>query len=454
MGKIHRLSIQELPADLTPDNLPESLYDLPHFVLLESSLGGRYTIAAWEPSKVLAVSGDSTSFFKMLRDELLQSPAVEATDWPFTGGWIGYLGYGLYSELEPKVPPRKSDLIPKAVMAYYDHFYLFDHRDQKAFLCSAAMTPAADSWSPRGLFDAASRVQEGADRRAPAFGCRPPLKDAGEEFRRGRKESAAGVYLDQIQRIKDLIAAGDCYQVNLSQKFTVPIEESAFEIYRRLRQASPSPYAAYLNLGNAQILSSSPECFLSVDGRRIVTRPIKGTRPRGETDIEDATLKEELAMSEKDRAELLMITDLERNDLGRVCTPGSVRVTDLAKVETYPQVHHLVSTIEGELAEGRDLVDLLQATFPGGSITGAPKIRAMQVIRDLEPHAREVYCGAIGYLSTNGKSQFNVAIRTMVVKNGEAHFWSGGGIVADSDPEAEYREILVKAEGLKKALGR
>jgi para-aminobenzoate synthetase component 1 len=183
-----------------------------------------------------------------------------------------------------------------------------------------------------------------------------------------------------------------------------------------------------------------------------MTRPIKGTRPRGKNGVDDAALKEQLLSSPKDRAELLMITDLERNDLGRVCRTGSVRVRDLKTVETYPQVHHLVSTIEGELEDGRDLVDLLKATFPSGSVTGAPKVRAMQIIRELEPHAREVYCGAIGYVSLNGKAQFNVAIRTMVVKEGTAHFWSGGGIVADSDPENEYEETLIKARGLIGAL--
>jgi para-aminobenzoate synthetase component 1 len=259
-------------------------------------------------------------------------------------------------------------------------------------------------------------------------------------------------YLAQISKIKNLIAAGDCYQVNLSQKFAVPVHQPPALIYQHLRAVSPSPYAAYLNLGDAQILSSSPELFLELDGRRVITRPIKGTRPRGADSLEDAKLKEELSLSVKDRAELLMITDLERNDLGRVCRPGSVRVSALRTVESYPQVHHLVSTIEGDLGENRDVVDVLKATFPGGSITGAPKIRAMQVIRELEPHAREIYCGAIGYVSLNGKAQFNVAIRTMAVKDGQAHFWSGGGIVADSDPQAEYEETLVKARGMIRAL--
>lgn len=394
-------------------SLPQELFESPYFFLLESSLGGRYTIAAWEPSKVIIGHPGDTGFFETLRKELRQSPAVDAPDLPFCGGWIGYLGYELYSELEPKVPERKPDLIPKAVFCFYDRYYLYDHLQEKVCAFRPSEKPATAA--PKSNFERSG-------------------------------------YLSAVRQIKKYIAAGDCYQVNLSQKFTATVSQPSAHVYQRLRAVSPSPYAAYLNLGDAQILSSSPESFLSVEGRRVVTRPIKGTRPRGRNDVEDAALKEELSTSAKDRAELLMITDLERNDLGRVCAPGSIRVADLAKVETYPQVHHLVSTIEGELAQGRDIVDLLQAMFPGGSITGAPKIRAMQIIRELEPHARDVYCGAIGYVSLNGKAQFNVAIRTMVVKDGQATFWSGGGIVADSDPEKEYEETMTKAKGMIEAL--
>ena len=420
--------------------LDPSFFDRPHFVLLESSLGGRYTIAAWEPREILEAR-EGRSFLDEFRKRLAASPKIEAPDLPFAGGWIGYLGYELYDEILPKVESRPVTLLPKAVMAYYDRFYLYDHWNQRTHEVSLPGKGDPLEW-PRTLFEPHPAFRE---KSRPIFGRVPQAMEAGP-LSRSR-------YLEQVALVKELIARGDCYQVNLSQKFETPVSQPSPFIYQRLRETSPSPYAAYLNLGDAQILSSSPELFLEIDGSRIVTRPIKGTRPRGSAASEDARLKNELAASEKDRAELLMITDLERNDLGRVCRPGSVRVSELRTVESYPQVHHLVSTIEGKIAEGRDVVDVLKATFPGGSITGAPKIRAMQVIRDLEPHAREVYCGAIGYVSANGKVQFNVAIRTMVLKEGQAHLWSGSGIVADSDPEKEYEETLVKTKGMMVAVG-
>jgi para-aminobenzoate synthetase component 1 len=408
-------------------------FERPHFALLESSLGGRYSIAVSEPLDVIEAK-DGVSFLEEFQERLRRTPAVDAPDLPFAGGWIGYLSYELYPETVGKVPPRETTLLPKARFAFYDRFYLFDHARKEG------------SWYQGGS-------RRGGGRLSALFAGRSgglrvtPLPAGSPESNFTKAE-----YLAAVRKIREYIVAGDCYQVNLSQRFTAPLSEPAAAVYQRLRSLSPSPYAAFLNLGDSQILSASPECFLELDGRTVVTRPIKGTRPRGKDGARDAALKEELLASPKDRAELLMITDLERNDLGRVCRTGSVRVRDLRTVESFPQVHHLVSTIEGELENGRGVVDLLKATFPGGSITGAPKVRAMQVIRDLEPHAREVYCGAIGYVSRNGKAQFNVAIRTMAVKDGRAHFWSGGGIVADSDPEKEYEESLVKAQGMIAAL--
>lgn len=259
-------------------------------------------------------------------------------------------------------------------------------------------------------------------------------------------------YLQAIKKVKDYIAAGDCYQVNLSQRFEASCEIGSWEIYKRLRQTSPAPYAAYLNFGKTQILSSSPESFLKFERRQVTTRPIKGTRPRGASEKEDERLKKELLGSEKDRAELLMITDLERNDLGRVCRPGTIHVPKLARLESYAQVHHLVSTIRGELAPGKTAIDCLEAAFPGGSITGTPKIRAMQIIRELENVPRRFYTGAIGYLDTDGQGEFNVAIRTATIQAGRVQFHTGGGIVADSDPETEYGETLTKAKGIMEAL--
>jgi para-aminobenzoate synthetase component 1 len=252
-------------------------------------------------------------------------------------------------------------------------------------------------------------------------------------------------YRQAFERIQHYIQEGDCYQVNLAQRFATEASGDAWLAYRRLRQINPAPFSAYLNLPYAQILSSSPERFLEVRGGRVETRPIKGTRPRLRDPQADIAQAAELGASAKDRAENLMIVDLLRNDLGKVCIPGSVETTRLFQVESFVNVHHLVSTVTGELAPGLDALDLLRAAFPGGSISGAPKLRAMEIIEELEPNRRGVYCGSVGYIGYNGDMDTNIAIRTVVVANNQARFWAGGGIVADSEWRSEYQECLDKA---------
>ena len=338
-----------------------------------------------------------------------------------TGAAAGYLGYGLKRHIE-RLPDTVLDDggVPECYLAFYER---------------------ADRFDPRPLaFGAGS---------APRHS---PLDDSDEpppsNFTREGYETA-------VRRALDYIEAGDTYQVNLSQRFTTALEGDPFDAYVRLRDGNPAPFAAYLRLPEADVLSASPERFLRLDAasRRIETRPIKGTRPRGRTPGEDAALAAELQASEKDRAENVMIVDLERNDLGRVAQIGSVRVTELAALETFPGVFHLTSQVEARLREDRDAVDLLLATFPGGSITGAPKIRAMEIIDDLEPTARGVYTGAIGYFGFDGSLDLNIAIRTVVVKDRVASYQAGGGIVADSVPALEYEETLHKASAIRRALG-
>lgn len=256
-------------------------------------------------------------------------------------------------------------------------------------------------------------------------------------------------WMRRVERAQRYIAAGDIYQVNLTHTLRAawPGDPAAF--YPRLRAASPAPHACFLRLGDTAVLSASPECFLQIDGNRIVTKPIKGTRPRG---ADDAAIAAELRSSAKERAELVMITDLERNDLGQVCDYGSVRVTALCELQTFAQVHHLVSTIEGRLRPGVTPVQALRACYPGGSITGAPKKRAREIIAELEPAPRGIYTGALGYFGRDGSAVFNIAIRTLVVRGGRASYGVGAGIVADSDPAAEYDETLHKAAGLFAAL--
>jgi aminodeoxychorismate synthase component I len=256
-------------------------------------------------------------------------------------------------------------------------------------------------------------------------------------------------FMARVERAQEYIAAGDIYQVNLSHRFAAPWSGGdSFAFYRELRRCSPAPYAAFLSLPGRDVLSSSPELFLEINGRQIRTRPIKGTRPRRSDPEEDARSARELVASPKEQAELIMITDLERNDLGRVCDFGSVRASEVLKLERFAQVFHLVSTVEGSLRGDVDHVAALRACFPGGSITGAPKKRAMEIIAELEPVPRGLFTGGIGYFGFNGTSQFNIAIRTVVIESGEAHFHVGAGIVADSQPAAEWQETLDKAAGI------
>jgi para-aminobenzoate synthetase component 1 len=259
-------------------------------------------------------------------------------------------------------------------------------------------------------------------------------------------------YRRAFARVAAYIRDGDCYQVNLARRFAAPVAGHPWTLYRRLRRHNPGAHSAYVAFPGGAVLSSSPERFLRLRDGVAETRPIKGTAPRGATPEEDARLAAGLAASAKDRAENVMIVDLLRNDLGRTCLPGSIHVPELFAVERYAAVHHLVSTVRGTLAPGEDALSLLRGCFPGGSITGAPKVRAMEIIEELEPHRRGVYCGAIGYLGVDGAMDTNIAIRTLVVSGGSVRFWSGGGIVADSDPQAELAETEHKAAALRRAL--
>ena len=287
----------------------------------------------------------------------------------------------------------------------------------------------------------------------PDWSASPSCAVPGPAMRTARTDFLPGMdqeeWIRLVGRAKDYITAGDIYQVNLTHTLSAPWPEDPAEFYPRLRRASPAPYACFLRLGDTAVLSASPECFLHIDGRRIMTRPIKGTRPRG---ADDASMMEELLGSEKERAELIMITDLERNDLGQVCEFGSVRVTALCQLQSFAQVHHLVSEIEGKLRPEVTPVQAVRACYPGGSITGAPKKRAREIIAELEPTPRGIYTGAIGFFSRDGSAVFNIAIRTLVVRDGRATYGVGAGLVADSDPASEYKETLDKAAGLFAAL--
>ncbi|MCH7576393.1 MAG: aminodeoxychorismate synthase component I [Chloroflexi bacterium] len=402
-----------LDSVLADDRLGQnSFWGTDPFLILRSS---GTAIELWTRGGTHRFSGSPFETLRqLLRDYHHMGPARGAS-----GGAVGYFAYELKRFVE-KLPQHAADDLglPECYLCFYKRIARFDPRPL------AAAGSAVPRHSPMDSTDV------------------PP-----SSF------TSAG-YKGAVQRVRDYIFAGDIYQANLSQRFHLPLMNSPFDVYLQLRSHNPAPFSAYINLPEVQLLSASPERFLRFDpgNRRLQTRPIKGTRPRGRTEEEDEALARKLLASEKDRAENVMIVDLERNDLGRVAEIGSVRVTELASLETLPTVFHLASTVEATLREDRDVVDLLLATFPGGSITGAPKIRAMEIIDELEPTARSVYTGAIGYLGFDGSIDLNIAIRTILVRHGVAYFQAGGGIVADSDPEMEYQETLHKASALRDVL--
>jgi para-aminobenzoate synthetase component 1 len=321
----------------------------------------------------------------------------------------------------------------------YDWAVVVDHLERRAWLVGQGRDPDTDiKWD--ALVERFSSL--------PAEKARAPFRILSPVASNLTHED----YARAFRRIRGYIHDGDCYQVNLAQRFSAAAAGDPWLSYQRLRIINPAPYSAYLNTPYGQILSASPERFLKVEGGRVETKPIKGTRPRAGHPRLDAGLIEELRASEKDRAENLMIVDLLRNDLSKSCAPGTVKVPRLFDVESYATVHHLVSTVTGELRADRDALDLLRGSFPGGSITGAPKLRAMQIIEELEPQRRGVYCGAIGYVGFDGGMDVNIAIRTLVHSGGVIRFWAGGGIVADSRLEDEYQETFHKAAAMLKLL--
>jgi len=366
--------------------------------------------------------------------------AQDAVALPFAGGAIGYLGFELGREIE-RLPATTIDDVgaPDLAFGWYDAAVVEDCQHGRAWLVGR----------PDAVVRLRANLALGRDRAAtaPPSSGRTPL----------RANMSRERYLAGVDRARRYIEAGDIYQVNLSQRFSTLCSDSGFDLYGTLRRVSPAPFSAYLDLrdelSGVEILSSSPERFLLADGSYLETRPIKGTRPRGATEAADRALAAELLASSKDRAEHVMIVDLERNDLGRVARTGSVAVPELARLESYRQVHHLTSTVTAERRGGVGLEALLRATFPGGSITGAPKIRALEIIDELEPTVRGVYTGSIGYVSAHGRLDLNIAIRTITLADGVAHLHVGGAIVHDSEAEAEYTETLDKARGMARALG-
>ncbi|MEY3788887.1 MAG: aminodeoxychorismate synthase, component [Pseudomonadota bacterium] len=426
-----------------------SIADQPWSFFLDSgfpqSKQGRYDIMAADPVCTLVTMGDITEItrnnvtiqsnldpFDLVKAQLL--PHIAGfDDLPFNGGAIGYFSYDLARRLE-KLPVIANDAEKIADMAIgiYNWAVIVDHHQQKSFLVGHECSQ--QEWDDLIAQFNALPIQDNPD----TFEVTSAISSNMDK----------ALYTEAFNRIKQYLKEGDCYQVNLAQRFVAECEGNPWAAYLLLRQLNAAPFSCYLNLPDLQILSSSPERFLKLSKGLVETKPIKGTRPRKQDDIEDRLQIKLLENSKKDKAENLMIVDLLRNDISKTCKKGSVKVPVIFNIESYATVHHLVSTVTGQLADDQNALDLLKSCFPGGSITGAPKIRAMEIIEELEPNRRGVYCGAIGYIGFNGNMDTNIAIRTLVHSNNTIRFWAGGGIVYDSVVDDEYQESFDKASAM------
>ena len=501
-------TVIELTEAPDPVRCCEQLAGLPYRLFLDSAAPGvrlgRYSFLAADPIAVVRSKGPRTEWQNAAGSEwrdlssdvlaevgaLLQPYRCDEVDGlpPFQGGAAGYLAYDWGRVLERLPPSRHDDLaLPDALFGIYDWVIAWDHPASRDWLISSGMPALGEDARARRAEERATAVLERLRGQAPDASHAPNVAShepgvveshepgAGHPFRGAtshapsypvtggwwdprldvRSSFTRAAYLEAVARVREYILAGDIFQTNLSQRFEASLAEAPWALYRRMRTRNAAPFAAFFETPEVSIVSASPERFLRVDpGGKVETRPIKGTMPRGFGPEHDGALGQALSESAKDRAENLMIVDLMRNDLSRVCSPGTVRVPELFALEHYATVHHLVSTVVGELAPGRDGFDLLRAAFPGGSITGAPKVRAMEIIAELEPSQRSVYCGSLGYCSVTGALDTSIAIRTVIAPAGRdrVYFSAGGGIIADSDPEQEYRETLHKARGMIDAL--
>jgi len=451
--------LSELPYRADSSALFSAIAERPWAVFLDSCHPhipkGRFDILAADPYCTLSTFGPITEVrdaqggllrtspedpFELLRNALGEHQACDH-ELPFCGGALGWFGYDLGRRIE-RLPQLAVDAeaLPEMAIGLYDWAVVVDHQLRKSWLVAQGRDPRTRRqwWRLiRRFSQPAKNVQSGC------FRILGPVKS--------NLDRAA--YGNAFARIKRYILDGDCYQVNLAQRFSVAADGDGWQAYRDLRRLNPAPFAAYLNTPFGQVLSSSPERLLRLRGGIVETKPIKGTRPRGGTPEGDSAMAQELSFSDKDRAENLMIVDLLRNDVSRVCEPHSVKVPKLFALESYATVHHLVSTVTGRLRPEEDALSLLKACFPGGSITGAPKIRAMEIIEELEPNRRGVYCGSIGYIGFDGAMDSNIAIRTLAYNKGELRCWAGGGIVHDSDVDEEYEETYHKASAMLRLMG-
>lgn len=443
-----KLDIEVLPYHSDSSLLFASLKHLNAAIYLDSSAPyskqGRYDLISAEPVQLLTCPSasyqtDGEIFFNKLKQQLNHCGFVtdNPQQLPFIGGAIGFFSYDLGREIEKLPEEAQQDLsLPDAIVGIYDWAIVVDHTKQTTTM---VMQPSMK----QALKEKILKLLQQSALQTSHFSLE-------ENFQSNLTKAD---YTQAFKQSHNYIHAGDCYQINLAQRFSAAYQGDAWQAYRRLRKVAGAPYSAYLSYDNAEILSFSPEQFIQVHDGQANTAPIKGTRARGTNKQQDQALANELIHSTKDQAENLMIVDLLRNDLGKTCAPGSIKVDKLFELQSFETVHHLVSTISGTLDTQYHACDVLAACFPGGSITGAPKIRAMEIIEELEPHRRSIYCGSIAYISVDGRMDSSITIRTMLATEGKLHCWSGGGLVADSSCEAEYKESQQKVDKLLQALG-
>jgi len=422
-------------------------------VLLESGINddglGKYSFVGINPfitfkwrDGVCKINGKEFKgdAFKELSNLLNQYQMANETKMPFIGGAIGYFSYDLLRCIEEIPDLSKKDVdIPQCYFNFYDNVVIIDNEEHKVYISACGIIEEAH----KSLCNIEKAILNSS---------KVIFNEDTEKNESFESNFTSEEYIDTVEKVRQYIRSGDIYITNLTQRFTLSTEKEPYDVYKKLRKINPAPFAAFMNLEGFSIVSSSPERFLKIENRMVETRPIKGTRPRGNTEEEDTKNRIELIESEKDKAELLMIVDLERNDLSKVCKPNSVKVTELFKLEEYSTVFHLVSTVKGELKDNVNGVECIKACFPGGSITGAPKVRSMEIIEELEPTKRNIYTGCIGYLGFDGNVDLNIVIRTILMKDNRAYFGVGGGITWESVKEAEYEETLDKAKALMKAL--
>ncbi|WP_133406703.1 aminodeoxychorismate synthase component I [Parashewanella tropica] len=453
--KSDSLAVCKLDIELTTTEVFSHFADKPWAILLDSAdaqhSDARYDIISFDPIATLTTREDQTQFtiydsercdgllnnisnenpFSLLKRNLNKLyPKQLSSEFPFNGGVLGSFSYDLGRRVEHLPTTAKNDLsLPDMCIGFYDWSLIFDYQQQSWFLLHYLGEQALEKIKQSLLGMIATKVE-----------INEPFKLTEHWHTQIEKYQ----YKEKFNRVHEYLLSGDCYQINLTQRFSSSYKGNEWQAYQKLRSSNKAPFSAFIKLEHHSIISISPERFIQLADRHIQTKPIKGTLPRSKNTTIDVQLANQLQQSQKDRAENLMITDLLRNDLGKVASAGTVRVPKLFDIESFPAVHHLVSTVTAELDEKYEATDLLEATFPGGSITGAPKIRAMEIIEELEPSRRSIYCGSIGYISQDGKMDTSITIRTLLTENNKIYCWAGGGIVADSQVDAEYQETFDK----------